>query len=63
MSKGYKCLQLQSKGECEFGQLVDLLTALNSNPYFVGVEAVTLKCDPKDRNKMDVTLTVSTYAK
>ena len=60
---GYKCLQLQCKGECQFGQLVDLLAALNGNPYFVGVDAVTLKCDPKDRNKMDITLTVSTYAK
>lgn len=60
---GYKCLQLQCSGQCQFGQLVDLLAALNANPYFVGVESVTLKCDPKDRNKMDVTLTVSTYAR
>ena len=59
----YKCLQLQCRGECGFGQLVDLLAALNGNPYFVGVEAITLKCDAKDRNKMDVTLTVSTYAR
>ncbi len=60
---GYKCLQLQCRGECGFGQVVDLLAALNGNPYFVGVEAISLKCDAKDRNKMDVTLTVSTYAK
>jgi type II secretory pathway component PulM len=60
---GYKCLQLQCRAECGFGQVVDLLAALNTNPYFVGVEAITLKCDAKDRNKMDVVLTVLTYAK
>lgn len=60
---GYKCLQLQCRGECRFEQVMDLLAALNGNPYFVAVEAITLKCDAKDRNKMDVTLTVSTYAK
>lgn len=60
---GYKCLQLQCRGECRFEQVMDLLAALNGNPYFVAVEAITLKCDTKDRNKMDITLTVSTYAK
>jgi type II secretory pathway component PulM len=60
---GYKCLQLQCRGECRFEQVMDLLAALNGNPYFVAVEAITLKCDTNDRNKMDITLTVSTYAK
>jgi hypothetical protein len=60
---GYKCLQLQCRAECGFDQVVDLLAALNGNSYFVGVEALTMKCDAKDRNKMDIALTVSTYAK
>jgi hypothetical protein len=60
---GYKSLFLQCRAECSFEQVVSLLAALKANPYFVGVESVTLKCDSKDRNKMNVVLTVSTFAK
>ena len=60
---GYKNLLLQCRGRCGFEQVVDLLASLNGNPYFVGVEALTLKCDDKDRKKMEFVLTVSTYAK
>ena len=63
----YQRLQLRYQGKCQFGQLLDLLSALKANPYYVGVEALKIDCDPKkpaeDRGDVEIELTVSTFAK
>ncbi len=60
---GYKKLMLQCRGQCGFSQVLNLLADLNSNPYFVGVEDIEMKVDSRNRNSMEVTLTVSTFVK
>ena len=60
---GVKKAVLQFKGKCGMSQLLDLLADLNSNPYFLGVENVQIRCDPKQRNEMDMVMTVSTLVK
>ena len=54
---------LECRGKCSYAQAVDLLTALNQNPYLAGIEQFQLKCGDKDRNQMDLLLTVSTLFK
>ena len=54
---------LECRGKCSYGQAVDLLTTLNQNPYLAGIEQFQLKCGSKDRNQMDLLLTVSTFFK
>lgn len=58
-----KLLKFQCRGKCSLNQVLDLLAGLNSNPYLAGIEEISLKCDPKDRRKMDLVLTVSTFVK
>ena len=58
-----KMLKLQCQGKCNFNQAMDLLAALNENPYFVGVENLQLTCDAKNRNEINLLLTVSTFVK
>lgn len=60
---GYKSLRLQCRGKGKFAQILDLLAGLNDNPYLVGVEELRLKCNQKNREQMDVVLTVSTFVK
>jgi len=60
---GYKTLRLQGRGRCELGQMLNLLGSLNENPYFVGVEELDLKPTPQNRNEMEYSITVSTFAK
>lgn len=61
---GYKLVRLQCRrGRCGFGQLLDLLARLNENPYLVGIEELKIKCDPKNRQEVDIELTVSTFVK
>lgn len=62
-SSGAKLLRIQCQGQCELKQVFDLLACLNENPCFVGVEDIQLVTDSKDRNKVDMKLTVSTFVK
>ena len=59
----YNSLRLQCRGKCKFDQVMNLLAALNENPYLVGVDQLQLKCDTKKREQMDIVLTVSTFVK
>ncbi|MCK5172459.1 MAG: hypothetical protein KAR47_03660, partial [Planctomycetes bacterium] len=63
LTGGYKKLMLQCSGQCGFSQVLNLLASLNSNPYFVGIEDIEMKVDSRNRNSMEVTLTVSTFVK
>ena len=60
---GYKLLGLQTRGECKFEKMLDLLTNLYENPYLVGIEELRMECDPKKRKKFKLDLTVSTFVK
>jgi len=60
---GYRLLRLECKGQCEVNQAFDLLAGLNENPYLVGIEDIQMKCDPKNRQNVELTLIVSTFAK
>ncbi len=62
-ASGYNTLRIQSRGKCKFEQLLNLLIGLNDNPCLVGVEELQLKCDTKNREQMDIVLTVSTFVK
>lgn len=62
-SSGYSKLQLQCQGKCNYGQAMNLLAGLYENPYFVGVEELSLTCDQKKRSQMEIKLTVSTFVK
>lgn len=59
---GYYKLSFQMKCQCKFKQVFDLLATLRENPYLVGIEALDIKLDSKDRSKVDFTLKLSTYA-
>jgi hypothetical protein len=60
---GYKLLCLKCSAKCRFGQVLDLLANLKENPYLVGIEEMRLKCDPKKTEEVELTLTVSTFAR
>lgn len=61
---GYRLLRLQCRGgKCSFGQILDLLANLKENPYLVGIEEIRIKCDEKNREKVELDLTVSTFTK
>jgi hypothetical protein len=60
---GYRTLRLQGRGRCELGQMLNLLGSLNENPYFVGVEELEMKPDARNRNELEFSITVSTFAK
>jgi len=60
---GYKLLSLKVKGTGQFNQVMDLLSNLYANPYLVAVEQFEVKCDPKNRQKSEVELKVSTLAR
>jgi hypothetical protein len=59
----YKLLGLQTRGKCNFQQLLDLLTKVNENPYLVGIEEMRMECDEKNRQEFKLDLTVSTFVK
>lgn len=58
---GLKLLRLQCRGACNFAAALDLIAALNENPYLVAIEELQLKCGAKTREEMDLNLTVSTF--
>jgi hypothetical protein len=60
---GYKLLRLKCSGKCNFEQALDLLAGLNENPYLVGIEEFKIKCDPKNRQAVELDFTVSTFVK
>lgn len=59
---GYAVLTVQSQGQCTYRQIVQLLAALKQNPYYVGIEKLSLRVDTRNREQMSFELTVFTYA-
>ncbi len=60
---GYMLLRLKCSAKCKFDQVLDLLGELKNNPYLVSIEQLNIKCDPKNRQEVELNLTVSTFAK
>lgn len=64
---GFKRLDISYQGKCKFEQILDVLVALKENPYYAGVEALTIKCDPKQppeqRREVEFNIVVSTFVK
>ena len=58
---GYKTLRLQCKARCNLQQVLDLLAGLNENAYLVGIEELQIKPDARERQNVDLVLTVSTF--
>jgi hypothetical protein len=61
----YGVLKIRCTGKCRFDQSLDLLAALQENPYLVGVEELDIQCDtkqpPEKRKEIELDLTVSTF--
>lgn len=60
---GFAVLTVDCQGRCEYEQMLRLLSDLKRNPYYVGVEKITLRVDTRNRNEMTYQLAVFTYAK
>lgn len=60
---GLNILRLHCQGKGNFSQVMDLLAALYENPYLVSIDDFQLKCDPKKRQEIEMTLTISTFAR
>lgn len=56
---GMKVLKVTCKTKCKFDQVLNLLANLNDNPYIIGIEQLRLQCDEKNRQDLEMTLTVS----
>ena len=54
-------IMLQCRGRCQFPAMMRLLEELKKNPYYVGVEELTLRVDERNRQELDFTFTVSTF--
>lgn len=59
----YKLLSLQCKGSCKQDQMLAMLAGLNENPYLVGVEEMRIKVNPKKRQEMELSITLSTFVR
>lgn len=60
---GYKLLRVKSSAKCRFTQMLDLLANLKENPYLVGIEEIKIKRDAKNKQEVEMDLTVSTFAR
>jgi len=63
VSGSYKTLRLQCKARCQLAQVLDLLARLPENKYFVGVEELQIRPDSRNRQEVDIVLTLSTFAR
>lgn len=59
---GFAVLTVDCQGRCEYEQMLRLLADLKRNPYYVGVEKLSLRVDTRNRNEMTFQLAVFTYA-
>lgn len=55
-------VMLKCQGRCRFPSLLKLLEELKNNPYYVGVEELSIRADDRNRQDLEVILTVSTFS-
>jgi type II secretory pathway component PulM len=54
-------ITLRCQGKCQFDSLARFLDDLRKNPYYVGIEELSIKTDEKNRQNLDIAFTVSTF--
>jgi type II secretory pathway component PulM len=54
-------MTLQCRGKCQFSALWRFLEELKKNPYYVGIEELSIKADEKNRQELEFVFTVSTF--
>jgi hypothetical protein len=54
-------ITLRCQGKCQFTSLARFLDDLRKNPYYVGIEELSIKTDEKDRQNLEISFTVSTF--
>jgi hypothetical protein len=54
-------ITLRCQGKCQFASLARFLDDLRKNPYYVGIEELSIKTDEKNRQNLDIAFTVSTF--
>jgi len=54
-------ITLQCRGQCQFSSLLRFLDELKKNPYYVGIEELSVKVDEKNRQDLEIVFTVSAF--
>jgi type II secretory pathway component PulM len=54
-------ITLRCQGKCQFDSLARFLDDLRKNPYYVGIEELSIKTDEKNRQNLEIAFTVSTF--
>jgi type II secretory pathway component PulM len=54
-------ITLRCQGQCQFTAMVRFLDDLRKNPYYVGIEELSIKTDEKNRQNLEIAFTVSTF--
>jgi type II secretory pathway component PulM len=54
-------MTLQCRGKCQFSALWRFFDELKKNPYYVGIEELSIKVDEKNRQDLEIVFTVSTF--
>jgi hypothetical protein len=54
-------ITLRCQGKCQFTSLARFLDDLRKNPYYVGIEELSIKTDEKNRQNLEIAFTVSTF--
>ena len=64
---GFNRLNLRYRGKGQFAQILEALVVLKENPYYAGIEELSIKCDPKQapeqRQEIEFEIVVSTLVK
>ena len=59
---GYVVQNVQSQGSGSYEQILKLIADLPQNSYYAGIQKLSMKADPKNRQNLDWEITVFTYA-
>lgn len=51
---------LRCQGKCQFSSLVRFLDDLRKNPYYLGIEELSIKTDERNRQSLEIAFTIST---
>jgi hypothetical protein len=62
-SLGFTVSKLKCDGKCNMDQATKLIASLGENPYLLGIDEVRLSCDPKKRDEITLSMTVTTFCR
>jgi hypothetical protein len=58
---GFTVSKLKCDGKCNMQQAAKLMGSLFENPYLLGIEEVRMSCDPKKRDEITLSMTLTTF--